>query len=66
MSEVSLCFTEMRSGSEAGWLLRLIDVVHRSTVGLKVMNMKKEMLERLQRLTQLFLQLLSEHAGFIG
>jgi len=35
-------FTEMRSGSEAGSYLRLIDSVYHSTLGLKVMKKKKK------------------------
>ena len=34
-------FTEMCSGSEAGSYLRLIDFVHHSTLGLRVMKKKK-------------------------
>ena len=33
-------FTEMCSGSEAGSYLRLIDLVHHSTLGLRVINKK--------------------------
>ena len=36
-------FTEMCSGSEAGSYLRLIDFVHHSTVGLKVIKKKKKL-----------------------
>ena len=35
------CFTEMCSGSEAGSSLRLIDFVHHSTLGLRVIKNKK-------------------------
>ena len=34
-------FTEMRSGSEAGSYLRLVDFVYHSTLGLRVMKKKK-------------------------
>ena len=35
-------FTEMCSGSEAGSYLRLIDFVHHSTLGLRVIQKKKK------------------------
>jgi len=35
-------FTEMCSGSEAGSYLRLIDYVHHSTLGLRVIKKKKK------------------------
>jgi len=35
-------FTEICSGSEAGSYLRLIDFVHHSTLGLRVINKKKK------------------------
>ena len=35
-------FTEMCSGSEAGWYLRLIDFVYHSTLGLRVIKKKKK------------------------
>ena len=38
-------FTEMCSGSEAGSHLRLIDFVHHSTLGLRVIKMKKKSTE---------------------
>ena len=34
-------FTEMRSGSEAGSYLRLIDFVYHSTLGLRVIKKKR-------------------------
>jgi len=34
-------FTEMCSGSEAGSYLRLVDCVHHSTLGLRVIKKKK-------------------------
>jgi len=34
-------FTEMCSGSEAGSYLRLIDFVYHSTLGLRVINQKR-------------------------
>jgi len=35
-------FTEMCSGSEAGWYLRLIDFVYHSTLGSRVIKKKKK------------------------
>ena len=37
-------FTEMRSGSEAGSYLRLIDFVYHSTLGLRVIKKKEDSL----------------------
>ena len=36
-------FTEMCSGSEAGSYLRLIDFVHHSTLGLRVIKREREL-----------------------
>ena len=36
------CFTEMCSGSEAGSYLRLMDCVHPSTLGVRVIKKKKK------------------------
>ena len=40
-------FTEMCSGSEAGSSLRLIDFVHRSTLGVRVMTKNKRVSPRI-------------------
>jgi len=45
MGPLQVCrthFTEMCSGFEAGSYLRLIDFVHRSTLGLRVIHKKKK------------------------